>query len=240
MFLVVAAAGRPWWAWLAALASWLVIQGGFPFELIHPGAAVIYAGALYARSVRLNARRFDRINEQRLDELANAALAEREVTLLSRRYALLEASGAGVLLGGIVEGALDPSTVPVREAADREEHYIRAVMRIGAVDGAVHEVAAEILQWGRSQSIAVDIDLPSDSIVVADVSELRALLTRAYALAEEATSARLSARVEGDALVVRLVIAGCGDCHIVPERLGSAAMVCLGEGDLMVEARYGR
>ena len=240
MFLVVAAAGRPWWSWLAAVASWIVIQGGFPLELIQPGCAVIYAGALYARSVRHNARRYDRINEQRLQELANAEVAEREVELLSRRYALLDESGALALFTGIIESSSDPADGAVREQADREEHYIRAVMRIGAVDGAVHEVAAEILQWGRTQGIAVDIDLPSDSIVVADVSELRALLTRAYALAEDATSARLSARVEGDALVVRLVIAGCGDCDIAPERLGSAAMVCLGEGDLMVEARYGR
>lgn len=238
MFLVVAAAGRPWWAWLAALASWLIIQGGFPLELIQPGSALIYAGALYARSVRLNARRFDRINDQRLEELANAGVAEREVDLLSRRYALLDESAALALFGSIAEGSIDPADVHVRERADREEQYIRAVMRIGAVDDSVHDVAAEILRWGRSQGIAVDIDLLSGSIAVDDVSDLRVLLNRAYSLAGGATGARLSARAEGSRMVVRLVIAGCIDCEIPREQMGSAAIVCLGEGDLMVEARY--
>ena len=238
MFLVVAAAGRPWWAWLAALASWLVIQGGFPLELIQPGSAVIYAGALYARSVRRNARRYDRINEQRLEELANAEVAEREVEVLSRRYSLLEESGALALFGALVDGSSDPGDPHVRAQADREEHYIRAVMRIGAVESAVHEAAAEILQWGRSQGIAVDIDLPSGAIAVSDVSDLREMLARAYPIAEGATSARLSAREEGEFLVLRLVIEGCPDCENARSELGSVAMVCLGEGDLMVEARY--
>jgi hypothetical protein len=238
MFLVVAAAGKPWWAWLAALTSWLIIQGGFPLELIQPGSALIYAGALYARSVRLNARRFDRINDQRLEELANAGVAEREVELLSRRYALLDESGALSLFGSIAEGSIDPTDAQTRERADREEQYIRAVMRIGAVDDSVHDVAAEILRWGRSQGIAVDIDLPSGSIAVDDVTDLRVLLERAYSLADGATGARLSARAEGSRMVVRLVIAGCTDCEIPREQIGSAAIVCLGEGDLMVEARY--
>ncbi|MEY4137169.1 MAG: hypothetical protein RL205_1297, partial [Actinomycetota bacterium] len=240
MFLVVAAAGRPWWAWLAALASWLVIQGGFPFELIHPGAAVIYAGALYARSVRHNARRYERINDQRLDELANAQVAEREVALLSRRYALLEESGAQELFTSIVDGSSDLDDAGVRARADREEQYIRAVMRIGAIDDPVREVAAEILQWGRAQQIAVDIDLPVDAMPVADVTDLRSILSQAYPLARGATSARLSARTEDSALVVRLVIAGCYECEVLPQQVDSAAMVCLGEGDLMVEARYVR
>jgi len=111
-------------------------------------------------------------------------------------------------------------------------------MRIGAVDDSVHDVAAEILRWGRSQGIAVDIDLPSGSIAVDDVTDLRVLLERAYSLADGATGARLSARAEGSRMVVRLVIAGCTDCEIPREQIGSAAIVCLGEGDLMVEARY--
>lgn len=238
MFLVVAAAGRPWWSWLAAVASWIVIQGGFPLELIQPGCAVIYAGALYARSVRHNARRFDRINEQRLEELANAEVAEREVDLLSRRYALLGRSGAMELFTSIAAGTSDPANEAVRRTADVEEQYIRAVMRVGAYDDPVHEVAAEILQWGRAQSIAVDIDLPSGPIAVSDVNDLRVLLSRAFDKAHDATSARLSARVEGPSLVMRLVISGCGDCEMPREQVGSAAMVCLGEGDLMVEARY--
>jgi hypothetical protein len=238
MFLVVAAAGRPWWSWIAALASWLVIQGGFPFELIAPGSAVIYAGALYARSVRLNARRFDGINDQRLQELANADLAEREVELLSRRYALLDRSGAPELFASIVEGSCDPTQESVRELADREERYIRAVMRIGALEDPVREIAAEILLWGRTQGVAIDVDLPSEPSRLSDVHDMRALLLRAYALAEGASTARLSAREEGNFLVVRLVIAGCTDCSSAREQIGAATMVCLGEGDLMVEARY--
>ena len=64
------------------------------------------------------------------------------------------------------------------------------------------------------------------------------MLSRAGALADGATSARLSARAEGSFLVVRFVITGCNDCEISREQIGQAAMVCLGEGDLMVEARY--
>ncbi len=238
MFLVIAAAGRPWWSWLAALASWLVIQGGFPLELIQPGSAVIYAGALYARSVRLNARRYDRINEQRIEEFANAAVAEREVELLSRRYALLEDSGAFELFSEIVAGSAEPSDPRVREQADREEQYIRAIMRIGAVEGAIHEVAADVLRWGRSQGIPVEVDLPNGALAVAEVTDLREMLSRAYDLATGATSARLSARAEGEYVVVRLVFAGCEDCQSPRQQVGVAAMVCLGEGDLMVEARY--
>lgn len=240
MFLVVAAAGRPWWAWLAAVVSWLVIQGGFPFELIQPGCAVIYAGALYARSVRHNARRYDRINEQRLQELANAEVAEREVDLLGRRYALLDESGAMRLFTSIAEGASDPGDAQVRVLADREEQYIRAVMRIGTIEDPVREVASEILQWGRARGIAVDIDLPDNSIPVTDVSDLRAVLEIAYPRALGATGARLSARVEGSSLVVRLVFAECDDCQTPRRRVGTATIVCLGEGDLMVEARYDR
>ena len=239
MFLVVAAAGRPWWAWLAAVASWVIIQGGFPLELIQPGSAVIYAGALYARSVRHNARRYDRINDQRLEELANAEVAEREVDLLSRRYALLDESGALRLFASIVEGASDPGDGQVRVLADREEQYIRAVMRIGAIEDPVREVASEILQWGRARGLAVDIDLPVDSMPVNDVSDLREILEIAYSRAIGAASARLSARVEGSSLVVRLVIAECDDCEVPQMHIGTATMVCLGEGDLMVEARYG-
>jgi len=238
LFLVIAAAGRPWWAWLAALASWLVIQGGFPLELIQPGSAVIYAGALYARSVRHNARRFDRFNKQRLQELANAEVAEQEMALLSRRYVLLDESGALVLLTGIVQGKTDPADALVREQADREEHYIRAVMRIGAVDDPVHDVAAEVLTWGRAREISVDIDVPSDPIAVSNVSDLREMLARAFAISAGATSARLSARAEGSTIVIRLVIAGCVDHEIPREQRGAATMVWLGEGDLMVEARY--
>ena len=113
-------------------------------------------------------------------------------------------------------------------------------MRIGAIDDPVREVAAEILQWGRAQQIAVDIDLPVDAMPVADVTDLRSILSQAYPLARGATSARLSARTEDSALVVRLVIAGCYECEVLPQSVDSAAMVCLGEGDLMVEARYVR
>jgi hypothetical protein len=226
--------------WLAALASWLVIQGGFPLELIQPGSALIYAGALYARSVRHNARRYDRINSQRLDELANTEVAEQEVQLLSRRYALLNESGAMSLFTSISEGAINPADEDVRLMADREEQYIRAVMRIGTVQDPVRELAAEILQWGRTQSIAVDIDLPHGSALEADVTDLREMLEQAYTLSAGAASARLSARVEGSSLVVRLVISGCDDCEMAAVRSGSATMVCLGEGDLMVEARYDR
>ena len=238
MFLVIAAAGRPWWAWLAAVASWIVIQGGFPLELIQPGTAVIYAGALYARSVRHNARRFDRINDQRLQELANAEVAEREVELLSRRYALLEQSGALSLFSAIVEGDSDPADAPVRVLADREEHYIRAIMRIGAIDDPVREVAAEVLQWGLAEGVAVDIDVPSGPMSVPDAHDLRALIAQSYVLAQGANTARFSARIEGSLLVVRFVISGCDDCEIARVQKGSATMVCLGEGDLMVEARY--
>jgi hypothetical protein len=64
------------------------------------------------------------------------------------------------------------------------------------------------------------------------------MLSRAYGLATGATSARLSARAEGEYVVVRLVFAGCEDCQSPRQQVGVAAMVCLGEGDLMVEARY--
>ena len=238
MFLVVAAAGRPWWSWLAALASWLVIQGGFPFELIQPGSAVIYAGALYARSVRLNARRYDRINDQRLEELARAEVAEREVDLLSRRYALLDESGAMALFSSLADGEGDPGDPRVRELADREEQYIRAVMRIGAFEDPVRDVAAEILLWGRQRGIAVDIDLPSGMIDVHDVGDLRSALEVAYSRSRGATSARLSARTEGASTVIRLVLGGCEDCEMPRESIGAATIVCLGEGDLMVETRY--
>ncbi len=240
LFLVLAAAGRPWWSWLVALTSWLVIQGGSPFELLQPGSAVIYAGALYSRSVRHNARRYDRINTQRLEELATAEVAEHEVNLLSRRYALLNESGAIRLLTSISTGASDPGDEEVRRRADREEQYIRAVMRIGTAQDPVREVAAEILQWGRAEGIAVDIDLRDGSELQADVRGLREMLERAYPLTSGATGARLSARIEDSSLVVRLVISGCDNCEIVRVSNGSTTMVCLGEGDLMVEARYDR
>jgi hypothetical protein len=144
------------------------------------------------------------------------------------------------LFTSISEGAINPADEDVRQLADREEQYIRAVMRIGTVQDPVRELAAEILQWGRAQGISVDIDLPHGSALESDVTDLREMLERAYPLSAGAASARLSAREEGSSIVVRLVISGCDDCEIASVRIGSATMVCLGEGDLMVEARYVR
>lgn len=238
MFLVIAAAGRPWWAWLAGMLSWLLIQGGFPLELIAPGSALIYAGALYARSVRHNSRRYDGINAQRLEELATAQVAERDMALLGRRYSLLDESDATTLLDGIAEGRLDPADAGVRELADREEQYIRAVMRIGAAEDPVHDLAAQILSWGRHERVPVAIDIPAEPIDLPDVHDVHALLERALPLARGASGARLSARREGSSLVLRFVAAGCMDCSVENASVGAATMVCLGEGDLMVEARY--
>lgn len=240
MFIVIGGAG-PWWAWLLAIATWVVIQGDFPGELLRPGSAVIIASALYARSVRLNARRYDRATERRLAEQAEADAAEQGFEMTRLRYAPLSESDARGILQGISDACLSPADPQVRSDCAYEEQFIRAVMRIAESDDCVHRTARTLLPRVRERHCTLHVDLTGTEAV----ADSRAFMSAAEAALDAATEqsvARLSVRREGDEVAMRLVV---DHCH--PARSRSAVAVssstpvhvtALEEEDLMAEARY--
>lgn len=206
LLLVIAAAG-PWWGWIAALATWVLTQGDVVGELLRPGTAVIIAGGLFARSVRANAEASARATGQRAVELASALSDAESIRRTAERYAALAESDAQELLRGIADGALDPRDDAVRHTCADEERFIRSVMRLDPAANALHGLASRLAIAAHRRRLPLEIDLadappPDDSAIAALESRIMPVLAGA-ALREPA---RLTARVEGEELVVRLVL----------------------------------
>ena len=206
LLLIVAGTG-PWWGWIAALAAWLLTQGDMVAELIRPGTAVIIAGALFARSVRANDRAYAAAMRQRVKEEASSTGDEVSIRALGRRYRTLAESSAVVLLEGIAQGDIDANDADVRAACGREEQFIRSVMRIDPADGPLNAFAAQLAILAHRRGIILDVDIATAAWMRrGEFIPLRSAANRAISRAITGAPARLSARIEREVLVVRLVV----------------------------------
>ena len=206
LMLVIAAAG-PWWGWLAALATWVVTQGDVVGELLRPGTAIIVAGGLFARSVRANAEAFSRAADLRAAELASASSDAESIRRTRERYSVLAQSDAEALLRGIAGGTLDPLSEQVRTACGDEERFIRSVMRLDPASGPLHAFAARLAVAAHHARLPLEIDLAQGPQPTAEaLADLESRVLPCMAAHPGGEPARLTARVEGEELVVRLVM----------------------------------
>lgn len=242
LLLIVAGTG-PWWGWIAALAAWLLTQGDMVAELIRPGTAVIIAGALFARSVRANDRAYAAAMRQRVKEEASSTGDEVSIRALGRRYRMLDESSAVTLLEGIAQGSLDADDAGVRAACGLEEHYIRTVMRIDPAKGALHAFASQLAVHAHHRGIMLDVDLTTAPWVRrGELLALRNSANRAISYAMSGVPARLSARIEREVLMVRLVVGvALGDQAAVVDETGPGHLFWYADpadGTLILEASY--
>lgn len=205
VWLVCTAVG-PWWTVLVALGSWLLTQGDPLHELLQPGTAIILAGAVFARSVRRNNRAFVRAERERTEELA-AVLAESEgLERMRSRHEVLEDSLALTLLMGVADGRFDPSDPRVQQGCAREERFIRSVMRLDPRADLVHRRAAQAAIHAHHLGLSLELSLAdTEGWPEPSCARFFAEVQRMLDAGEIGTVARLTARQEGDALVMRFV-----------------------------------
>lgn len=205
--MVVVAAVGPWWSPIAAMTSWLVTQGDPLRELLQPGSAVIIAGAIFARSVRRNTRYLNEYTERQAGEVAASLAAQESIVRTRRRYAILQESGAVSLLDGIANGQADPLNEEVRAQCALEEQFIRSVMRLDPAVDQVHAMASSVAVHCHRRGLALELDLRDTSeLVPEDLAPFFDTVTKGVESARTGEVARLTARREGDSVVLRFVV----------------------------------
>lgn len=206
LFLVVAGAGPPW-AWLAALCSWMLIQGDVVAELVSAGTAILVAGAVFGRSVRRNATRVERLAVEQVAESSSLAVARESMRRVQQRYAALRDSGAMRLLTDIANGAADPDDPEVRQQAAVEERFVRSVLRVDPTTDAVHALATSLAVRARRRGVLFEADLvAADRFEATDVEPVAPVLVAAIERAMSGRVARLTTRIEGPVLAIRLLV----------------------------------
>ena len=206
LFLVVVGTG-PRWTWLALVFTWLMIQGDLVGELLQPGTAIIVAGALFGRSTRRNTASYERSRAEALHEETALAVARESVRRLHRHYGALTESRAIDLLDGIADGTVDPDTPEVRAAAALEERFVRTIIRVDPAVDPVHALAASLAVRAHRCGVYLDVDLAdSDAGRRAEVNAGKRAMIRAIDTSTPGQVARLTARREGAAFVIRLVV----------------------------------
>ena len=242
--MVVVAAVGPWWSPIAAIASWLVTQGDPLHELFQPGSAVIIAGAIFARSVRRNTRFLNEYIERQAGEVSASLAAQEAIIRTRRRYAVLQESGAVPLLEGIAKGEVDPLRDEVRAQCAMEERFIRSVMRLDPAVDQIHAQAASIAAQAHGRGLALEIDLRDTAeLDPEDFAGFFRAVTKGLECAQAGEVARLTARREGDSVVLRFVVhVDVYQCPY-PEfvQVGSTWTVQLDRSDglLLCEAHHG-
>ncbi len=242
LLFAVAAAGT-WWAWLIALASWLVTQGDPLGELLQPGTAIILAGALFARAMRASQRESaaarDRQRRTHIEQAAEQDLAR----VLTRRYAALAASRAPALLGGILDGTLDAADPDVRERCAVEERFIRSVMRLDPSADALQAMAMRLAEraYRAGLLLSVDIDdgVPVSGRLATQLPRLEHAVSTVLPSLSQADPVRMSARLEGGAVVVRVVGQIRADAWPVAPDQSALRFVDESDGTVLWEVRGG-
>jgi signal transduction histidine kinase len=205
LFLVVIAIG-PGWAWLVVVPAWLVIQGDVLHEVVAPGTAVLLAAALFGRSTRRYSGRIERIRREQAAQETALAVARDSVFRMRRRYAAMRESTAIALLDGLASGALDPDDPEVRRQAALEERFIRTLIRVDPSVDDVHALATSLAVRARRRGLFLDVDVTSDGSASGEGGFGAESLSRAVDCAQPGEQARFTAGVEGDDLVIRLVV----------------------------------
>ena len=156
-------------------------------------------------------------------EQASALIDAERIRRTLERYSALEQSHAAALLTGIADGSIDPTSDEVRAACAEEERFIRSVMRLDSSRGALPAFALRMACAAHRQGIALDIDIPEAGTPGTDgpaaerrgagaqeldrgLVELEASVTSLLPHIRALEPARLTARVEGEELVVRVVV----------------------------------
>lgn len=214
LFMVAAATG-PRWAWVVLVGVWLAFQGDPLYEVTQPGTAMILVGALLGRSTRRNAARAAAMQRDRADAASARDASRARLDRMSIRYGALALSSAPGFLRDLADGALSPESDDVRARAVREENFIRSIIRIDPGLDPLHTMAAALSGHAYRREVLLDVDLaaaPSEGVRVAEgfvVSCAWALdnaqPTRIVDGHPVGTTARLSSRQEGEAVVVRLL-----------------------------------
>lgn len=215
LFMVVAATG-PRWSWLVLVGVWLVIQGDPLHELTQPGTALILVGALLGRSIRRNAALAGQRREEHQEADARRESTRVRLHRLGHRYAALTASQAPELLQGLADGALSPHAAEVRERAVREERFIRNVLAVDPRIDALHAVVASLALSAHERGVLLDTDLaassphgaalPVDFVESCRWAVAHAAPTEIVGGQPIGTTARISSRMEGNEVMVRLLI----------------------------------
>ena len=242
LFLVVAARG-PWWAWIAALSTWLMIQGDPMHEMLQPGSAIIVAGGILAHLMRTSAAELDASIEARAAQEAEAQSAEYSIARLRTRYAALGESDAGRLLTAIADDMLDPGDEAVRANCSAEEGFIRAVMRLEPDADWLQGLAFDLSKQARERGVRLDVDVAAgpSAIVHAPVGLIEAC-SDALAIADPGEPCRLTARQEETELAIRLVLRAADGSDVADIAAAAAAYGILIHRDpsaVMIEARIG-
>ena len=205
LFLVVVTIG-PGWAWLVVVPAWLLIQGDVLHEVLAPGTAVLLAAALFGRSTRRNSARIELTRRAQATQETALAVARDSVFRMRGRYGAMRESTAVGLLDDLASGAADPDDEGVRRQAALEERFIRTLIRVDPSVDEVRRLATMLAVRARRRGLFLDVEVTTERAPEVHGGLGSESLSRAVDCAQPGEQARFTARVEGDHLVVRLVV----------------------------------
>ena len=174
--------------------------------MLQPATVVVLGGSLMGRSLRRDSRAVEVAHLQRMSAQTALDVTRESLARLRARYGALEDSEAIALLTGIVDGRLDPEDADVRRRAGLEETFIRNLVRIDPEADRLRALAARLSRAAhrRGVHLRADLSLPRMPAVVVGPG-----VAESFGRAVDSTvpddSARLTARREGDEVVVTLL-----------------------------------
>lgn len=215
LFLVGAATG-PMWGWVLLLGAWLAFQGDPLHELTQPGTVMILVGAILGRSLRGNGQRaWQRRSEEAAASAADGAARER-VTRLATRYAGLDASQAIELLERIATSTVVADDPGLREAAVREERYLRNILVTDPAIDDLHATVSELVTIAHDLGVLLDVSLapgladghgaPADSVAGFARALRHALPSRIVDGRSVTPTAQVTTLQEGEMLLLRMIV----------------------------------
>ena len=203
--LVVISANGPFWAWLAALASWALGQLAIAGGLDWPGVTAILLAGLYGFVMRRSGRSYRLTLSAIRDQEAAGELASRAIAEAQQRFRPLTQTQLDAILGGIADGTLQVDSPEVRRQCASLDGYIRALLRLDPTRDPLHGAASQLALRGYHEDCIVDIALPVHTgWIESDRAELARLAQ--ICVAEMARSSlRVTGGLEDADAVARIV-----------------------------------
>lgn len=191
---------------LPALVAWVIAQGGSLWELLQPGSFMLMVAAIFAASMRRRAREYGRATDALIRESARVQALAWDERRRRERFDSLAVYTAG-LLDDIASGRLDPGEESVRRRCADEERVARSLVRVDREAGAVEALLHDMVVAARQHNRFLDADLVGERVPVpahaADALRVE-VLTAISATLPVGTTARVTAGVEDQRLIVRL------------------------------------